>query len=62
MKKIYLSIKNKKVAGVLGGLGETYDVDPTLLRLVFILLMLATGILPAVIAYILGWMVIPKRP
>lgn len=60
MKRLYLSKKNKKLAGVCGGIGEYFDVDPTLVRLlwiVFTLVSLGTGIL----VYILAWLVIPER-
>lgn len=60
MKKIYLSETNKKVAGVLGGIGEAYDIDPTLLRLIVILGAILTAILPFVIAYFLAWLVVPR--
>ena len=61
MRKIYLSEKNKKIAGVLGGVGEAYDIDPTLLRIVVILLALLTGVLPVIVAYVLAWLVTPKQ-
>jgi len=60
-KKLYLSQKDKKVAGVIGGLGEYFDVDPTLIRLVWILVVIFTGIFPGVIVYIIAWIVMPKR-
>lgn len=61
MRKIYLSEKNKKIAGLLGGIGETYDVDPTLLRIITIVLALITGVLPVVIAYLLAWLITPRQ-
>jgi phage shock protein C len=60
MKKIYRSEEDKKIAGILGGLGELFDIDPTLLRLAFVFIGLATGIIPIIIAYIVGWIIIPK--
>ena len=60
MKKIYRSQKDKKVAGIFGGLGELFSIDPTLLRLAFVFIGLITGIFPSVIAYLVGWMIIPK--
>ncbi len=62
MKRLYRSRKNKSVAGIFGGLAEMYDIDPTILRLVFIFLVLATAIFPAVIFYIIAAMVIPLEP
>ncbi len=60
MKKIYRSQEDKKIAGILGGLGELFDIDPTLLRLLFVFIGLATGIIPLVVAYLIGWIIIPK--
>ncbi|MGA2464960.1 MAG: PspC domain-containing protein [Thermodesulfobacteriota bacterium] len=60
MKKIYRSQKDKKIAGIFGGLGELFSIDPTLLRLAFVFIGLTTGVFPAIIAYLVGWMIIPK--
>jgi phage shock protein C len=60
MKKIYRSQRDQKVAGIFGGLGELFSIDPTLLRLAFVFRGLITGIFPAMIAYLVGWMIIPK--
>jgi len=60
MKKIYRSQEDRKIAGILGGLGELFDIDPTLLRLLFVFIGLATGIIPLIVAYLIGWIIIPK--
>ncbi|MBU3968676.1 PspC domain-containing protein [Patescibacteria group bacterium] len=60
-KKIYLSNADKKIAGVCGGIGETFDIDSTLIRLVWILITVVTGIVPGVLGYIVSWVVIPKK-
>jgi len=62
MKKLYRSQADKKIAGIFGGIGELYAVDPTLLRLLFVFIGIATGIFPFVITYIIGWIIIPKGP
>jgi len=41
-------------------LGEIFSIDPTLLRLAFVFIGLATGIFPLLIAYLVGWVIIPK--
>jgi len=58
-KKLYRSEKNKMIAGVCAGLGDYFDVDFTLVRLIFVALTLVTAILPMVIFYIVAWIVIP---
>jgi phage shock protein C len=60
MKRIYRSQEDKKIAGILGGLGELLDIDPTLFRLLFVFIGLATGIIPLAVAYLVGWIIIPK--
>jgi phage shock protein C len=62
MKKLYLSQKDKKIAGVCGGLAETYNIDPTLIRLAFVLTALATAVIPALVTYIVAWIIVPKQP
>jgi len=60
MKRIYRSQEDKKIAGILGGLGELFDIDPTLLRLLFVFIGLATGVIPLAFAYLIGWIIIPR--
>ena len=62
MRRLYLSRDDRKIAGVCGGIGETYDIDPTLVRLAMVFLCVATGILPLVITYLVAWFIIPEKP
>jgi phage shock protein C len=62
MKKIYLSKTNKKWLGVFGGLGEYFEVDPTILRLLWIFLFVFTGFLPGFIVYLFAYFVMPEHP
>ncbi len=62
MKRLYRSRKHKSVSGVFGGLAEMYDVDPTIVRLAFVFITLATGVLPALIFYIIAALIIPLEP
>lgn len=62
MKKLYKSQDNKVLSGVMGGLGEYFDIDPVLLRLAYLLVMVLTGGVPAVIAYIIAAIIVPKKP
>jgi len=60
MKKLYRSTTNKKIAGVCGGIGELMDVDPTIIRLIVVVLALATGIIPFFIGYLIAWWIVPE--
>ena len=60
MKKLHRSRSNKVLAGVLGGIGETYELDPKLIRIITLLLCLLTAIVPLVIVYIVAWIIVPE--
>lgn len=46
----------------MGGIGEYFDIDPTVLRLFFVFFILATGILPGIIIYLVALLIVPKKP
>ena len=62
MKKLYLTKKNSKILGICGSIGETYDIDPTIVRLITIFLCLSTGIIPLLLTYFIAWIIFPKAP
>jgi len=62
MKKLYRSDTNKIFAGIIGGLGEYFNVDPTVLRLLWVILLLVTGVLPCLVAYLIALFIVPKKP
>ena len=59
-KKLYRSNSDKMIGGVAGGLAEYFDIDSTLMRVIFVIITLLGG--SGVIAYIILWIVIPERP
>ena len=59
-KKLYRS-KNLIIAGVCSGLGKYFDIDPTIIRLIWVFLTLAS-VGTFIIAYIIAWIIIPKQP
>jgi len=48
------------VAGVCGGLANFFDIDPTWIRLIFIILILMGG--SALLVYLIMWVVVPLEP
>ena len=62
MKRLYRSEKDKKLAGLCGGAGDYLDVDPVIVRLVFVGLALITGLIPLTIAYFVAWFIVPPEP
>lgn len=59
MKRLYRSTTNRFIAGVFGGLGEYFNIDPTILRLIFIVLLIPSFMTFAII-YLLAAVIIPK--
>ena len=62
MKKLYRSSTNKYLGGVFGGLGEHFEIDPTILRLVYVLITIMSGFLPALVAYVIAYLIVPEKP
>lgn len=60
MKKLYRSNTNRKLCGVCGGLAEHFDIDPTIMRLLFVFLTLFVG--GGLLIYIICALVIPNNP
>jgi phage shock protein C len=61
-KKLMRSRADRKIAGVCAGLAHYYDLDVTIVRLVCIFIVLATGVCPGVITYLLAWIIVPSEP
>lgn len=60
-KNLYRSKKNRILAGIFGGLGEYFDIDPTVLRLGWLLVFVFTGIFPGFLAYIIAIFIVPSK-
>lgn len=62
MKKLYRSAADNYVFGILGGIGEYFQVDSTLLRLAFVFFVLVTGFFPGGLAYLIAYFIVPENP
>lgn len=58
MKRLTRSTTNKMLGGVCGGLAEYFNVDATLIRLLFVLLVFLPG--PSILIYLVLWLIIPQ--
>lgn len=58
-RKLYLSNSNKKIGGVCGGIGDYFNIDPTLVRLVWFLSIFLHGF--GLLAYFVAWLVMPRQ-
>ncbi len=59
-RRFYRSNKHRIVGGVCGGLGDYFDIDPVLMRVIFFILAFAGG--GGVLIYILLWILVPEEP
>ena len=59
-KKLYLSQTDKKIAGVCGGIAEYLDIDPTVVRIIFLVALICASF--GFWAYIIVWIAAPKGP
>ncbi len=58
-RRLYRSQTEKMIGGVCGGLAEVLDLDPTIVRLVFVLLALLGG--HGLLLYLILWIVMPQQ-
>jgi len=61
-KRLYRSSSDVMLGGVAAGLAEYFNLDPTIMRLLFVLLAFVTGGLPALLVYAVLWAVVPRSP
>ena len=60
--RLYRSRRHRVIAGICGGLAERYDWDPSIVRLVFALLMFVPIPTHIALLYIIMWIVVPEAP
>jgi phage shock protein C len=61
-KRLMRPRADRKIAGVCAGMAEYFDLDVTLVRVLWIVITFFTGIVFGVIAYIVAWIVMPEEP
>jgi phage shock protein C len=59
-RKLYRSKTNRQLAGVCGGLAEHFNLDATLIRVLFVVLAVLGG--SGVVLYIALWIIVPREP
>lgn len=59
-KRLYRSRDERMISGVCGGIGKYFNVDPTLIRLLFVIFAFAGG--PGLVAYIVLAIIVPQEP
>ena len=62
-KRLMRSAVDRKIAGVCGGFAEYFEIDSTVVRLVWLLLVIMPlPVVPAIIGYLMAWAVMPSAP
>ena len=62
MRKLYLSRSDKKIAGLCGGIGALFSIDPTLVRLLTVFGAIMSGFFQLILTYIVAWIIVPIDP
>ena len=60
-KRLYRSKTDSRILGVCGGLGEYFNIDSNLIRVIATLIILSTAIAPGLIVYFIAGIIIPER-
>jgi len=61
IKRLYRSRRDKVLGGVCGGLAEYFQIDPVLVRLLWVIFTLISMGL-GIVAYIIAWIIVPEEP
>lgn len=60
-KRLYRSRTNRMIAGVCGGIAEYFDMDPTIVRIIAVILLFPGGA-PGILPYLILWVIVPVNP
>ncbi len=60
VKRLYRNPQDRIMGGVCSGIGNYFDIDPVIIRLIFVILFLTAGV--GILAYILAWIIVPAAP
>lgn len=58
-KKLRRSRQNNMIAGVIGGLAKYFDIDVTVLRIIYVLVSIFSAAFPGIIVYLILWVIMP---
>jgi len=59
-KKLTRSRKYRMIAGVCGGLAEYFDMDPTVVRLLYVVVSVMSVAFPGILVYLILWLIMPE--
>ncbi|HXY51830.1 MAG TPA: PspC domain-containing protein [Terriglobales bacterium] len=61
-KRLLRPRQGRKIAGVCAGLAEYFDLDTTLVRVLWLVVTFFSALVPGLIAYLVAWIVMPEEP
>ena len=61
MKKLTRSTTDRWIAGVCGGIGDYLEIDPNVIRVIWVIITVATGFVAGIVIYILLWLILPEQ-
>ena len=59
MKRLYRNKQDGKIAGICSGIGAYFEIDPVIVRLLFLIALFLGG--GGLLVYIIGWMIVPAK-
>ncbi len=60
-QRLTRSRSNRMLGGVVGGLAEYLGIDPTLARILYVVISLASAAFPGMLVYVICWLVVPEE-
>ncbi len=61
-KRLYRSRTDRRLAGVLGGIAEYFGIDPSIVRIIYVLGTIFTGVVPGTALYLITALIVPRAP
>lgn len=60
-KKLYRTIDNAMIGGVMAGIADYFNIDVTLVRVLYVFITIFSAVFPAVLVYLICWAIIPSK-
>jgi len=60
-KKLYRSIDNSMVGGVMAGIADYFNIDVTLVRILYVFITIFSAVFPTILVYLICWAIIPSK-
>ncbi len=61
IKRLYRSGSNRMIAGVCGGIAEYFNIEPSLVRVIYVIISVFSAAFPGIIIYLAAWIIMPDE-